>query len=103
MDTLISELEGNISSNSDQIHVLLVGNHRTGTLIKILKSEGESLIISEAKNDDEVLASVNIKSPDVIIAVTDDRTPLDVFNNTLMNYLRNSNECANHNCLRKSF
>ena len=88
MDALISEFEGNISSNSKEIHILLVGNYRTGRLRKILKSEGESLIISKARNDDEVLASVSIESPDVIIALTDNRTPIDVFNHTLMTFCR---------------
>jgi DNA-binding NarL/FixJ family response regulator len=41
------------------------------------------LIISEAKNDAEVLAMVSMDSPDVIIAITDDITPIESFNDTL--------------------
>jgi DNA-binding NarL/FixJ family response regulator len=88
MDALISEFEGNISSSGKEIHILLVGNYQTRRLRKILESEGDSLIISKARNDDEVLASVSIESPDVIIVLTDNRTPIDVFNHTLMTFCR---------------
>ena len=58
MDALISEFEGNIFSSNEDTHILLVGNYQTGGFKKSLESEGESLIISEARNDTEVLAMV---------------------------------------------
>jgi DNA-binding NarL/FixJ family response regulator len=84
MDALISEFEGNIFSRNEDTHVLLVGNSQTGVLKKSLEAEGESLIISEAGNDTGALSMVSMHSPDVIIVLTDNVTPLDVLNNTLM-------------------
>jgi DNA-binding NarL/FixJ family response regulator len=84
MDALISECEGNIFSSNDSTRVLLLGNCQTGIFKKSLESEGESLIIREAGNDTEALAMANMDSPDVIIVLTDNVTPLEAFNNTLM-------------------
>ena len=84
MDALISGFEGNIFSNNEDTHILLVGDYRTMGLRKSLELEGESLIISEAGNDAKALAAVNMDSPDVIIVLTDNVTPLEAFNNTLM-------------------
>jgi DNA-binding NarL/FixJ family response regulator len=84
MDALISEFEGNFFSSSGDTHVLLIGNYQTRGFKKSLESEGEPLIISEAGNDTEALAMVNMDSPDVIIVLTDNITPLESINNTLM-------------------
>ena len=84
MDALISEFEGNIFSNNKDTRVLLIGNYRTRGLKQSLELEGESLIINEARNDAETLSIVRMDSPDVIIVLTDNVTPLEAFNNTLM-------------------
>jgi DNA-binding NarL/FixJ family response regulator len=84
MDALISKLEGNLSSIGEGIHVLLVGANETRILRQTLESEGDPLIISEAKTVDEVLAIVGVELPDVIIVLTDYITPVEIFNNTLM-------------------
>ena len=84
MDALISKIEANISSSDEGIHLLLVGTDETRMLRYTLESEGEPLIISEAKTHDELLAIVGIELPDVIIVVTDYITPAEFFNNTLM-------------------
>jgi DNA-binding NarL/FixJ family response regulator len=84
MDALISEYQGNIFSSNEDTHILLVGSYQTRGLRKSLELEGESLIINEARNDTEVLAMASMDSPDVIIVMTDNVTPLEVFNNTLM-------------------
>jgi DNA-binding NarL/FixJ family response regulator len=84
VDALISEFEGNIFSSNGVTHILLVGNYQTGGLKKSLELEGEFLIISEACNDTETLALASMDPPDVIIVLTDNITPLEVFNNTLM-------------------
>ena len=84
MDALISEFEGDIFSRNEDIHVLLIGNSQTGGLKKLLEADGESLIISEAGNGTGALSMVSMHSPDVIIVLTDNVTPLEVFNNTLM-------------------
>lgn len=84
MDALISEFEGNIFSNNKETHVLLIGNYQTRGLKQSLELEGESLIIIEARNDAETLSIVRMDSPDVIIALTDNVTPIEAFNNSLM-------------------
>jgi YesN/AraC family two-component response regulator len=47
-----------------------------------LETENQ-LTISEARNDDEVITVAGAETPDVVIALTDNVTPIEDFNNTL--------------------
>ncbi len=66
------------------INILLVGSSQTRKLKKALEFEGEFENVSEAGNDDEMFASMDHQTPDVIIAVTDDSIPVEDFDQTLM-------------------
>jgi DNA-binding NarL/FixJ family response regulator len=85
MDALIPEFGGSISSHDGAVHILLVGNCRTGRLKKILETEGEFREISEVRNNDEILDSVGNNQPDVIIALTDSETTIEGFDKILLN------------------
>jgi len=86
MDTYMPGHINNSSPGDGAINILLVGGSQTRKLKKALEFEGEFDSVSEAKNDDEILASMDYASPDVIIAVTDDNIAVEDFDRTLLTF-----------------
>jgi DNA-binding NarL/FixJ family response regulator len=82
MEALTKDYKKNISSCTEGVHILLVGSYQTKKLRQTLETENQ-LTISEARNDDEVITVAGAETPDVVIALTDNVTPIEDFNNTL--------------------
>lgn len=86
MDTYMPGHLNNTHPGDGAINILLVGGSQAGKLKKALEFEGEFDNVSEARNDDEILAVMDYQSPDVIIAVTDDSLSIESFNRTLVTF-----------------
>jgi DNA-binding NarL/FixJ family response regulator len=89
MDTYMPGHANNSYPGNGAINILLVGGSQTRKVKKALEFEGEFDNVSEARNDDEILASMDYESPDVIIAVTDDGITVEGFDRTLRNFTGN--------------
>jgi hypothetical protein len=83
MDTYMPGHVNNTCPGDGTINILLVGGNQARKLKKALEFEGEFDNVSEARNDNEIRAGMGYKSPDVIIAVTDDSVSVEDFNRTL--------------------